>query len=591
MTYDRETMQEAPMLISRSSISTEINKTGSWRFVRPGYDEKTAPCSSACPAGEDIARIEMLVGQGMFPAAWETILRENPFPAVCGRVCFHPCERVCNRGEMDSPVGIHHLERVVGDMAIENAYALPHPFYGDEARADRRSNSGKRIAIAGAGPAGLAAAYFLARLGHTCNVFEADSEPGGVLRWGIPWYRLPEDTLKAEISRIVDMGVNIFCRKPVTREFLETAAEAYDAVFMGCGYGRSMHLGVPGQERVQDGLTYLHDIRGGDNTCARGTAAVIGGGNTAIDVARSLVRLGVEPILVYRRRRTDMPAFAHEIDMALAEGVQLMELVAPIRIDDEGGRCALTLQKMRTTRMETPGGRCRVEPDGERSTTLTVDQVYSAIGAEPVENWHLPPERQPDVLKMSHCTLWGDPDTGLPILFGGDLTSPVKSVTDAIASGKQAAMMIDILFRDGKAAIPERLNQCRVGSGSALSMEIYLSGNRKSRNPAIVPYAAINTDYFSPAERAVPPVMPPPDRRCSFEEVEGAYTDDMAVSEAARCFNCGICNDCDNCRLYCPEVAIYIDGTRCINLDYCKGCGICVVECPRNAMTLGEEKS
>ncbi|AQV00925.1 FAD-dependent oxidoreductase [Desulfococcus multivorans] len=591
MTYDPEIMKETPMRISRSNISTEINKTGSWRFVRPGYDEKTAPCSSACPVGEDIARIEMLVGQGMFPAAWETILRENPFPAVCGRVCFHPCERVCNRGRMDSPVGIHHLERFVGDLAIENAYAVPHPFYGDEAEADRRAIHGKKIAIAGAGPAGLSAAYFLTRLGHACDVFDADSEPGGVLRWGIPWYRLPEDALKAEISRIVDMGVNIYCRKPVTAEFLAGAAASYDAVFLGCGHGHSLQMGIPGGEKVQDGLRYLHDIRRGENTCSGGTAAVIGGGNTAVDVAQSLIRLGVDTVIVYRRRRRDMPAFDHEIRMALAEGIRLMELAAPVRIDNDGDRLTLTLQEMRITDMETAGGRCRVVPDGERTRILKVDQVYSAIGAEPSESWYRPPEQRPDVLRMSHCTLWAHPASGLPLVFGGDLTAPVRSVTDAVASGKQAAMMLDTLFREGKAGIPERIAQCRVGDGPALSMEIYLSGSRKSRNPAIVPYTAINTDYFTPADRAVPPTLSPLERRTAFEEVEGGYSPETAVREATRCFNCGICNDCDNCRLYCPEVAIYMDGTRCINLDYCKGCGICVVECPRNAMTLEEEQS
>ncbi len=305
--------------------------------------------------------------------------------------------------------------------------------------------------------------------------------------------------------------------------------------------------------------------------------------------------MGVKTTLIYRRRRQDMPAFKHELDMALAEGIDLMELAAPIRIAEgrgsDNGRCVLTLQKMRTTDMETHGGRRRVAPDGHQTHTLAVDNVYAAIGAEPAETWHLPPDGQANLLKMSHCTLWESPDAGIPMFFGGDLTSPVKSVTDAVASGKQAAMMIDILFREGKSAIPDRLGACRVGGGPALSMEIYLSGTRKFRNPAIVPYAAVNTDYFSPADRAVPAILTPDERRSTFEEVESAYSVDAAVRESGRCFNCGICNDCDNCRLYCPEVAIYIDGTRCINLDYCKGCGICVVECPRNAMTLGEEKS
>ena len=586
MRLEQELHDDLPLYISRSRITTEVNKTGAWRYVRPGYDEKTAPCSRACPAGEDIARIEMLAGQGMVHAAWETLLRENPFPAICGRVCFHPCESACNRQEMDQSIAVHHLERFIGDTAIRERFEAPHPFYGDEAEQARRKAAGKRIAIAGAGPAGLSAAYFLTRLGHACDVYDADDEPGGVLRWGIPWYRLPEDVLKIELSRLLDMGVRILCNQPVTRDFLKTAADRYDGIFLGCGYGRSLRMGIPGEERVRDGLEFLHQVRSGEDACLQGTAAVIGGGNTAVDVARTLVRMGVRTTIVYRRRRSDMPAFDHEVEMALEEGITLVEQVAPIQIEAAENEYRLILQEMKTSDMDTRTGRVRVVPDGDKTRTMRFDQVFSAIGAEPGENWLIPPEDSEKVLSLSHCVL----QEGKPTLvFGGDLATPVKSVADAVGSGKQAAMILDTYFNQGRDAIPRRLADCRVGHGQALSMEIYLGGKRRERNPHEVRFLEINTDYFSPAERQHPPVLHPPERVNAFEEVEGVLSRESAIMEAARCFNCGICNECDNCRLYCPELAVYIDGARCINFDYCKGCGICVVECPRNAMSLKEE--
>ncbi|MDM8551983.1 FAD-dependent oxidoreductase [Desulfobacterales bacterium HSG2] len=580
MTAKQKFFEEIPLFISRSLVSTEVNKTGSWRFVCPEYDEKTAPCSAACPAGEDIPRIEMLVARGMFREAYETILNENPFPGVCGRVCFHPCEGSCNREGFDQSVGIHHLERFVGDMAIQEGYLVP--------RRSRpgMSSGGGRIAIAGAGPAGLAAAFFLTRLKYRCDVFEAETEPGGVLRWGIPSYRLPDDVLKKEIDRIVSLGVNIYCKKPVTQNFLEEIKGRYDAVFIGCGYGRSIQMNIPGEAMADDGLEFLCNIRKGKAVSACGVAAVIGGGNTAIDVARSLVRLGSKPVLAYRRRREDMPAFGHELEMALKEGVELKELIAPIRMKAERGNIALHLQKMKLAG-SGKDGRARVVPDGKKTVTMKVQQVFTAIGAEPGENWYVPPKKQDNILSLSHCTLM---DEEMPMVFGGDLTNPVKSVADAIASGKEAAMALDTLFRKGRDAVEERLASCRVGDSGSLSMEIYMEGDRKNRNPHIVSFDEINADYFQPAERKTPRSLSPDESSRSFSETEQTFTKESATEESERCFNCGICNDCDNCRLFCPELSVLIDNTRRINLDYCKGCGICVVECPRNAMSLEKEE-
>jgi NADPH-dependent glutamate synthase beta subunit-like oxidoreductase len=295
----KQQTEELPLYIPRSNATTESNKTGSWRYFRPSYAEKTAPCSAACPVSQDIPRIEMLITQGLLTKAWETILEENPFPSICGRVCFHPCETACNRAELDEPIAIHSLERFLGDYAISKNKAPD---------ANKVAQNSKNIAIAGAGPAGLAAAYFLSRLGYPCDVFEAQSAAGGLLRWGIPAYRLADDTLRKEIKRIEHQGVTIHCETPVTEEFLEKIRATYDALFIGCGYGRPIQLKILGEELAHDGLQLLRQIRQGDRIPIRGTVAVVGGGNTAIDVARSLLRLGAKPIIVYRRRRQDMPA-------------------------------------------------------------------------------------------------------------------------------------------------------------------------------------------------------------------------------------------------------------------------------------------
>ena len=575
-----------PLFLPHSSASTDLNKTGSWRYVQPFYDEKTSPCGAACPAGEDIARIEMLVSRKLIPEAWETILEENPFPAVCGRVCFHNCEGACNRGQMDDPVAIHHLERFLGDAAI-NSKETPE--------VDTLPENGKKVAIAGSGPAGLGAAYFLARLGFACEVFEAQSEPGGILLWGIPAYRLPRDVLQKEISRIEKLGVSIHCRTPITREMLETFKTQYDAVFIGCGYGRAIDLQIEGAQKAINGLQFLHDIRARHAVAlnAKSTAAVIGGGNTAIDVARTLVRLGVDPIIVYRRRRQDMPAFDPELQMALDEGVKLKELLAPINIKDAAGDSAghqpsyvVTLQKMKVSATKIEG-RARVVPDGDKTETLQIDHIFTAIGAEPADPWHNVPSGERPSLRLSHCEFV---NSDVPIAYGGDLTNRVKSVADAIASGKQAAIALDTYFKSGWDAVNEAVAGCQVGPGPIVSMATYLGKERKDRNPHIVSFGEINTHYFKSAPRTIAPVLSPHDRSQSFLPVEYTLSKEAALEESRRCFNCGICNACDYCRLYCPEMSVIVENAgRHINLDYCKGCGLCVTECPRNAMALKEE--
>ena len=571
------------LLIPCSYLSTESNKTGSWRFLRPRYEEKTAPCSAACPAGEDIARIEMLTAEGLFHEAWETVLRENPFPGICGRVCYHPCESVCNRGEFDEPVAVHILERFLADAAAR--FELKPDL-------DRLAARSEKIAVVGSGPSGLAAAYFLARLGYQAHVFETMPEPGGVLRWGIPLYRLPLSVLNQEIALIRELGVRIHCDREVSPQSLAAAGSSYDAVFLGCGHSRSLRLKIPGEnlDGVEDGLRLLGRIRRGETPVLQGTVAVVGGGNTAMDVARSAARLGARPVVIYRRRRQDMPAFAEEVEMALAEGVELHELETPVAIRRRGGQISVTLQGMRVVG-EDSRGRARVEPGSGKTREMEVQRLFLAVGATTAEEWQDPPPEGRGVLSLSNGVLVHTP--GHPVLvFGGDLVAETKSVVHAVASGKEAAIALDLLFREGLEAVRPRLHACLVGEGPSLSMEVYLGGPRSRRNHRIVRYEDLNTDHFRFAPRIMEPRLLKEERLRSFAEMVLKIGANLATREAERCFSCGLCNDCDNCQLFCPDLAVIRDrkaGSRSINYDYCKGCGLCVVECPRNAMVLEEE--
>ena len=576
--------KKLPLFIPHSSTSTAVNKTGSWRFFHPKYEEKTAPCSAACPVGQDIPRIEMLASRGHFKDAWQTILDENPLPAVCGRVCFHPCEGTCNRAQMDDPIAIHHLERFLGDTAIS-----------DQIKPDLniKPPTGKKIAITGSGPAGLAAAYFLARLGYGCDVFEAAPQPGGLLRRGIPAYRLPRNILDSEIKLIENAGVHIHCESMVTESLLANLKKNYDGLFIGCGYGRSRIFNIEGEEFASDGLEFLNRLSVGEKVSYFGNTAIVGGGNSAIDVARCLVRLGAAPLIVYRRRIQDMPAFEPEVAKAVEEGVGIMELVAPIRIRETAGDSssplpgyALTLQKMKVSKKEN-SGRARVIPDGDSFETVSVQNIFVAIGADAEDLGRFPDTEETKSLKLSHCRFV---DQRIPLVYGGDLTSPIKSVTDAIASGKQAAMALDTYFRAGMDAIEDRLAGCRVGAGPALSMDVYLEKDRKNRTAHVVGYDEIVSAYFQSAARNEPATLELGQRIKSFSEIETTLDNNAAREEATRCFNCGICAACDYCRLYCPEMAVMVDkARRSINMDFCKGCGVCATECPRNAMALEEE--
>ena len=373
---------------------------------------------------------------------------------------------------------------------------------------------------------------------------------------------------------------------------MKEAGKSYNAVFLGCGHSRSRKLEIPGEdlEGIEDGLAFLKRIRHGERPRPDGLSVIIGGGNTAIDVARSVARLGGTPLIAYRRRRQDMPAFPDEIEMALDEDVGLRELVVPVSVVPDNGEYVLTLHHMKIVG-EDDRGRALIKPDGNRTEEIRVKNVFKAIGEESAEPWCDPPHGGEGIVHLNNSVM--DCRTGSKALvFGGDLTNEIKSVVHAVASGKEAAIALDILFREGRDAVESKIRDCLVGNGAFCSMEIYMKGARFDRSSHVVPYNEINTDYFYLSQRITQPRLLREERIATFKEVDLKISASMAIRETERCFNCGLCNQCDNCYLFCPDLSIVRDKTpqgRYVNYDYCKGCGLCVVECPSNAMVLEEE--
>ena len=566
--------------MSISSEGTQASKTGTWRYLTPAYLDKLAPCNEACPAGEDVEAAMVLAGQEDYLEAWGKITQENPLPRVCGRVCFHPCEGSCNRKEFDEATSINALERFLGDQAFQSGKRFPSP----------KEKKKEKVAIIGSGPAGLSCAYHLASLGYGVTLFEAQPQLGGVLRYGIPSYRLPKEVLDQEIDNILSLGVEAKTGAPVGTEVKWEELRKFDAVFVAAGAWKSLPLKIPGEDAagVMSGLEFLQKVNSGQAVDLGQRVAIIGGGNTAMDAARSALRLGAKPLVIYRRTREEMPAWEEEVAETAEENIEFIFLSSPVKILTEDGK--VTGIECLKNLLGPPGkdGRREPRPVEGSNFTLPIDAVISAIGETPDFSF------LPDELRKSAASLPVD-GTGATVLrgvfAGGDIIAQPRTVSCAIGSGKKAAMAIDATLQGKNVA--EALRAASWGEKGSLSMARYRKGGADGIAQEVVRFSELNPAYFKRQSRKPKEKLSHSRRTAGFSEVNLALSPASALYEAKRCFNCGVCNLCHNCFIYCPDLAISARPDKQgydINYDYCKGCCICVEECPRGAISVEVKK-
>jgi NADPH-dependent glutamate synthase beta subunit-like oxidoreductase len=524
------------------------SRAGPVRESRPVYVDLLPPCNAGCPAGENIQAWLAHTQAGRHEEAWRELVADNPFPAIHGRVCYHPCESVCNRANLDSAVSIHSVERFLGDLALERGWEFDPPAV----------SSGKRVLVIGAGPSGLSAAYHLARLGHDVEIRDAGAEPGGMMRYGIPAYRMPRDVLAGELDRIAALGVRMTCDHRVEDLAAEREEGRFDAVFAAVGAHLSKRVDIPARDtgRIVDAVSFLRSVASGERPVIGRTVAVYGGGNTAMDAARVARRMGAEEaLIVYRRTREQMPAHEEEAEDAEREGVRINWLRTITAFD--GPELQVELMELDESGYPQPTGRFE---------TLAADTVILALGQETDTAFlrALPGvEFEPDgTVKVSTSLM-----TGCAGVFaGGDMVPSERTVTVGVGHGKKAARQIDAWLRG-------------------------VSAPSGPKHP-LATFEMLNLWFFGDAARRQQPELAPAERVEGFGEIVGALSEEEATYEARRCLSCGNCIECDGCLAACPEDAVIKLGVGhgyVYDYDRCTGCEACYQQCPVHSIEMFPE--
>jgi len=531
--------------LTRPPDLTREKRTGPVRTQRPLYADLLPPCNNACPAGENIQAWLAQAQAGNYKKAWETLIENNPLPAVHGRVCYHPCEDSCNRARLDNAVSIHAVERFLGDRANKKGWQVR----------PKGKPSGKRVLVVGAGPSGLSAAYHLTRLGHSVEIREAGPMAGGMMHFGIPAYRLPRDVLDTEIQRIVNMGVKLELNHKVEDLLAEKEQGAFDAAFVAIGAHLSKRIEIPARDagKMLDAVSFLKDVEKGEAPKLGRRVAIYGGGNTAMDAARVAKRLGAtEALIIYRRDRDHMPAHGFEADEALEEGVKINWLRSIKEIE----QTTFTVEVMEVGKDGRPQGTGRME-------TLEADALILALGQSTDTTMM---QNISGVAFKTDGTVIVDEHmmTGHAGLFaGGDMVPSERTVTIAVGHGKKAARHIDAWLRGGEYVAPPKHE---------------LAGFEK-----------LHLWYFTDAAQRPQGHLDITKRKTGFEEVVGGLGKKDALFEARRCLSCGNCFECNGCMGACPERAVIKLGRgKRYRIDYerCTGCATCFEQCPCHAIEM-----